>query len=106
MAYAKLVRDQNGSPIQALSLSPSGVATAAISSSSVSAALPAGCDIVRIAASNDCYIKFGDGTVVAAAGDSVFPKGAELFAIPAGTTHIAVIQLGAVAGVVSITPML
>lgn len=105
MAYTKLVRDQNGSTVQALGPSPTGVATVAIGASSARVALPSNCDVIRVAASNDCYIKFGDVTVAATASDTIFPKGAELFTIPAGTTYLAVIQLGAVTGNVSITPM-
>lgn len=105
-AFSKLVRDQNGFPVQALSPDPAAVARVAIGASSARVALPANSDIVRVAASDDCVIKFGDNTVTAVeASDSVFPKGAEVVAVPAGATNLAVINLSGSSGVVSVTRM-
>ena len=108
MAQATLRRDKVGFPIQALApdYTSGAVASVSIGASATSAALPSDCDVVRVAASNDCYIRFGLTGLAAVATDSVFPKGVELFSVPAGATHFSVIQLGAVTGTVSVTRML
>lgn len=103
MAYASLPSDQSGREIQALSPTTNG--TISIGAASARVAVPAGCDVVRLAASCNCYIKFGDSAVAAAATDHVFPTGAEVMKLPAGVTHIAAIQLGAVTGTLSISAM-
>lgn len=108
MASSKLQRDQNGEAIQALSPAPASVASVAIGAASARVALPAGVgagDIVRVASNNKCFFKFGDNTVAATGTDSLFPIGTELFVVPVGATHIAVIQDGAVTGLVTITQM-
>ena len=104
MPFSRLPLDQFGKPIPVLGEAGTPVNLTA-GAASVSGALPANCDVVRVACLNDCYIDFGTSGVVAAAGTSMFmPKGAELFKVPSGATHIAVIQ-HTTGGVVSVAPM-
>jgi hypothetical protein len=98
--------DQNGFPIQTLGLSAQ---TVKITVSGVTArgTLPAGAsheDIVRLASNTDCHIKFGDDTVEATTDDALFTQGVEAFKVPAGVTHIAVIQVSA-GGIMTINEM-
>lgn len=76
-----------------------------IGGSSVRVALPSGPQVVRLAATGNCWIKFGDGTVTATTSDTLFPAGVEVVKIPTGVTHIAAIQDGASTGSLSITGM-
>lgn len=102
----RLPRDQDSHPIQVLSVEESTVVLLDITPVSLRAALPASSDVVEIAASDACYIKFGDSSVVAAASTSrVFPLGAAAYKVPIGATHLAVIQLGGSAGTLSIARM-
>lgn len=61
--------------------------------------------VVRVAATENCYIKFGDSGVTATANDVLFPAGVEYFSIPPGTTHVACIQVDTV-GPITFTEML
>lgn len=101
MSNSKLPIDQNGNPIQALALASN--ANAAIGLSSVTIAIPANTDIVRIAATAGCRIKFGPSSVTASVVDTVFPIGVEVFKVPAGATHLAVIQEGAASGALTVS---
>lgn len=108
MSTSNLPRDQRGFPIQALAPNPAAVVSVAIGAASARVAFPAGVtagDVVRVAANNKCFIKFGTVAVVATGTDSLFPIGTELFKIPDGCTDLAVIQDGAVTGLVTITQM-
>jgi len=61
--------------------------------------------VVRVAALNACYCKFGDATVVATANNIlVQPADAVLLTVPKGATHIAGIQ-DAAAGKLNIQPV-
>lgn len=101
MAYANLPKDQNGHVIQALSLEPTLNVKGAVAATTARVALPAG-DVVRIASTTDCYIRFGDSSVEAAATDAVFPIGSEFLKVPSGATHMAFIRVTA-DGVISVT---
>lgn len=88
-------RDVSGTAIQALC--PSGP-TSSINTSgaSASAALPAGLqegEIVRVAATHDCYIKFGQSGLSATATDILMPAGVEYFVLPKNATHFAGLQV-------------
>jgi hypothetical protein len=100
---ASLVRDSSGNAVQAMT--PSTTANVSIGVSSNRVALPAGADIVRLASNAKGYFAFGTSTVTASGSDVMFPIGAELFVVPDGATHIAVIQDGAVTGAMNITKM-
>lgn len=98
-----LPRDAAGNAIQALA--PDATVNVAIGVASAAAALPAGAQIVRVASNAKCFVKFGLVGLVAAGTDLMFPSGAELFTVPAGATHVAVIQDGAVTGSLNVTRM-
>lgn len=103
MANVSLPQDQKGNAVQALA--PSTNANVAIGAASANVALPAGAEVVRIAASCNCFINFGNSTITASGTSPVFNAGAEIFKVPVGATHIAVIQNGAVTGTLSATRM-
>lgn len=96
-------RDASGNSVQALA--PDTTANVAIGAASVTSALPAGAQIVRIASNAKCFFKFGGVAVTATGTDSMFPLGVELFVVPVGATYIAAIQDGAVTGSLNITKM-
>lgn len=105
MPFARLPSDQNGTPIQVLAPATAATVVLTAGATSVRAALPANCEVVRVAAVNDCYVAFGDSNVVASGANMLFTKGSELFDIPIGATHMAVIQ-HTTGGAVTVTPML
>lgn len=107
MSTPKLLRDAFARPVQALAPEDGNVVTLTAGAASVRGALPADCFAVRIACVNDCYFNFGNSAVVAGAGAGqghFLAKGVELSKVPAGSTHIAVIQHTA-GGVVSVSTM-
>lgn len=59
---------------------------------------------VRIAASNAAYVKIGDSTVTASAGDFVVQPGDALVVKAHGHTHVAALQQ-TTAGTVQISPL-
>jgi hypothetical protein len=56
-----------------------------------SSAFPAGTKFVRLVASADCRIEFGEGTVDATADSEMFQTGEHVVAVD-GATHLSVIQ--------------
>lgn len=94
MKKISLVRDTSNAPIQAVSVTGTPV-NITLTGTSQRSALPTGLvngEICRMASTIDCFFKFGDDTVVAAAGDSsLFTAGVEYMKVPPGITHIAVI---------------
>jgi hypothetical protein len=103
---ANLPLDRNSVAVQILG--PGNyVAGFACTAASARTALPTGTvegDIVRIASSQDCYIKFGTVTVTATTSDILFLAGAEFLKVPYGATHVAAIRVGS-DGVVQVTKM-
>jgi hypothetical protein len=77
---------------------------------SASAAIPVASDgnrprYIRIASTNQCYVKLGTSGVTAAAGDiMVQPADSVILHVPMGITHIAAIQ-EASAGKANIVPL-
>jgi len=63
-----------------------------------------GAYIVRLHATKDCYVNFGDSTVTASASDMPMDAGTEVFGVPSNTTYIAAIQNSA-AGTLTVTPI-
>jgi len=102
MAKPSLPKDQWGEEIPVLG--PGATLTLTAGAASSSGALPAEAFVVRVAAVNDCYIAFGTSGVTASGTSVFFPKGSELFKVPATATHMAVIQ-HTTGGVVSVTVM-
>lgn len=104
------VHSLNGDTIQVLppqsSPAPQSITT---SGTSAQAALPAGSVIVRLAATEDMYIKFGNTGLSAAATDILFLAGTEVMAVPRDSNgnlydYIAAIQVST-AGVLNIVRM-
>jgi len=95
MAVQKTVRgghtSEQGDTMQALPLNQNIHAKQAVGGSSVRLDVT-GAKIVRVASSTDSYIKWGNGSVVAAVTDVYFPAGVEVLVIPNGMTHLAIIQ--------------
>jgi len=104
MSKVVLKTDINGRALQSLTPSTTSV-NGAISGSSVRIALPTGASVIRVAATSNCYLEFGDVTVVAASTDMVFPTGVEVLSVNPSWTHVAIIQVGADTGVLSVTEM-
>lgn len=102
MPFATLPKDQNGFPIQALAPAPTRNINGTIGAASARVALPASSDVVRLCATADCYIRFGDSAVNAANSDAIFVKGAEILKIPTGATHLAFLQVST-GGSISVT---
>jgi hypothetical protein len=90
-----LTRDINGTAVQALR--PSGnVANITFSGVSASVQLPTGLitgEIVRVAATETCYIAFGGPSITATTSDILMPAGVEYFILPNATTHVAALQV-------------
>jgi hypothetical protein len=98
--------DQNGFPIQTLALGTS-TNTIVVGGSSLRQPLPSGAgaeDIVRLACNTDCFIIFGDSTVVATSSDALFTAGVEAFKVPDGATHVAAIQESS-SGIMTLTEL-
>lgn len=74
-----------------------------VAAASANVALPAGSTLIRLTATNDCYVQFGsDDTVAAVATDMLFLKGTEVMFVPAVSdtdptpmTWIAALQVAA-----------
>jgi predicted GH43/DUF377 family glycosyl hydrolase len=101
----QMVRDTGGNVVQALYPSINVSLNVTNVSSRVAMADPI--SLVRIAASVDCYMKFGDSTVTATTSDMLFPAGAEIFSVEdPRITHIAALLVGSTPGVLTATKML
>ncbi len=89
-------------------LTPGAIATnTAVIVTTSSTALPTGAgvgDIIRVAATQDCHINFGNSGVTATAAHHLFTSGIEYFTVPALATHLAAIRV-ATDGTMSITLM-
>lgn len=57
--------------------------------------------IIRLSATKDCYIAFGDGQATADATKTLFLKGTESWKLPANTNFIAAISVDGTAGILS-----
>ena len=94
MAYeldGTLTVDKNAMPVQVLELDT--VVTNSVTASSQAVTLPSGTvggDIIRVAASENCYIVFG---ATADANDHLFIQGVEYFRVPDGATQLSVIRV-------------
>lgn len=95
MGTPRMVKDKAGREIQVLAddTAASMVDTITVGAASARVAIPAGALVVRLAATVNCYYKWGDNTVTAAAGDRIMIAGVEMKAVPEGVTHIAAIQV-------------
>lgn len=100
-----LPKDNNSNAVQALF--PIATVNMTINDAgSTRLTLPADTELVRIAVSQDCYIKFGGSTVTATTSDAFFPVGAEVFACTDnGITHVAAFGTQISNGVLSASKM-
>jgi hypothetical protein len=98
-----LQRDLNSVPVQ--SLIPQSPVSVALSGSSQLLAIPAGTKFLRVAATGNAWIEFGTGSAVATTSSLLFPGGVEVFPITNEITHLAVLQVGASTGFISINRM-
>ncbi len=107
MKVQKTVRgghtSEQGDTMQALPLNQVVHGKQAVSGTSARLDMT-GAKIIRLASSTDSYVKWGDDTVVATTIDVYFPAGVEVLVIPAGMTHLAIIQ-EASGGIVTATQL-
>lgn len=100
----QLLRDKWQAAIQALSPVDGGSSNISVGAGSTNGVLPTNAEIVRCAATGNCYLKFGFGSApTATTSDMLFPSGSEIIVVPDGATHFAVIQAGASTGTFSMT---
>jgi hypothetical protein len=100
-----LETDQNGRALQSLAPNQIGVQLIAIGGTSVRVPIPTESQVVRIAATGNCYVAFGDNSIVATSSHMLFPVGVELFTVKPTWTHVAVIAEAGATGNVSISDM-
>lgn len=107
MAVPKPVmpRDNNSDAIQTLSPLEGTVVQLTISAGNSSIALPEDAEVIEVAASDLCRLKFGTASVDATSGARVFPPGVAVYKVPEGATHVAVTQIGTSSGFVTICEM-
>lgn len=99
-----LQRDLNSVPVQ--SLYPQSPASVSLSGTSQTIAIPAGTKFLRIASTGNAWIEFGTSSGVTATTSSLlFPGGVEVFPITPDITHVAVLQVGASTGFISVNRM-
>ena len=104
-AARNLPADDNLNPIQVLGPGPS--VTVAIGTATANVALPTAATILRCANNVNMCAAFGDSNVtVSATNNMLVTSGAEVFLVPAGATHVAVIAAdGVTIGEASFTEM-
>lgn len=96
-------KDRHSQPIQVLAPYEESAVTLTIAPGNARVALPAYAQVVEIAASENCRIRFGDSSVDATVSNArLFPNGVGVVAVPPGATHIAVTQYNGSAGLVSV----
>lgn len=100
---ATLLRDNNGQPVHALQ--PFNPGSVVLSATSQALAIPTDSKFIRVAATGASWVAFGTSGVVATTSSILFPPGVEVFPVPDGVTHVAVIQVGASTGYFSINRM-
>lgn len=100
-----LIKDGDGHGVQAL-IPTTTVTNTITNGAAVRYTLPTDTNLVRIGATCNCYIKFGDSGVTATSADIVFPIGAEVLNMEArGWTHISILGIDSSPGYASITRM-
>lgn len=102
----KLPNSFNATEVPVASIT-TDVAKITTSGSSSDAVLPTGATVgtlIRVAATQDCHIKFGSGATTATNTDTLFPAGVEIMQVPIGVDRIAAIQ-DTTAGVLTVTTM-
>ena len=86
-------QEARGGDIAALQLDTAGALNGTTGAATVRIVLPTTSAIIRIAVTQNTYIRFGDNTVTATAADFIIPAGAEYFKVPLGVTDLAFLQV-------------
>lgn len=105
MGNVNLPRASSGDFVQILGPDTAGAVQGTIGATSARVAIPSGAKIIRVAASQTCFLNFGDSTVEASSGDMYFPSGVEYFSVESGITHIAFIEIGAAGGLLNVVKL-
>ena len=102
-AQATMFTDTNGNPLPALRIGT--IVNDQVTSSSRESAIPSGSTCIEISSTTDCYVTIGSsgGTASSTTG-MFFPKGAAIYAVGEGQTHIQYIYESAV-GRITITKL-
>ena len=97
MTINLLPLDTNGNPIDAMRLRAGGAQKIAFTATSARQASAFATDrlVISIYATQDCFVKTGDGTVVATTNDHFIPAGFWARIALKGHTHIAAIRSSA-----------
>lgn len=101
-----LPKDRDSIPVQVLSVQEDTVVFANIAGGNNRVALPPDSEIVEVAASDVCRVKFGNSSVDATSGTSrIFPQGVAVYKLPPGATHISVTNYNASSGILTVARM-
>ena len=91
-----LPKSLDATDIQVPALSNSVLSLSPTTSVAATGALPVtsadGC-VVRVAATEDVYIRFDTSAVAATSTDTVFPRGVESFMVPRGASHFSALAI-------------
>lgn len=99
-----LPKDRDSVSIQVLAPDETAVVSVTIAAGNQRVALPSNCEIVEVAASDNCLMVFGDSSVDVTTGTRrLFPAGSAVYRVPPGATHIAVTSFSASSGTVTVT---
>jgi len=90
MGKPVLERDKNGVPIQ--SLAPEFIINLTLGAASSINILPVNTKVLRLTATQECWLAFGGATIVATTSGILFPAGVEIFTVPEAATYIAALQ--------------
>jgi hypothetical protein len=100
-----LPRDRDGIPMQVLSVQEDTVIQLSIAAGNQRTTLPPDAEVVEVAATDVCRLKFGNASVDATASARVFPGGTQIYKLPPGATHVAITQVGTSSGFVTVARM-
>jgi hypothetical protein len=100
----KLISDANGVGVQEV-FHPEASQNINIGVASALSTDLTGVEIVRLVATGNCHVKFGNSTITAGATDMYVPTDTPEYFSLGGDTYIAVIQDAAALGLLFITPM-
>lgn len=107
----ELHADKHGRPPQVLAPS-GGTLTVAIGAASAGGFLPGDrraikekSRVIRVTATKDCYLEFGDGSATATSSSMIFQQGTEAMRLPDNTNYAAAMTLDGSSGALSITVM-
>ena len=103
---ASLPYDVNGAMIQTLAPDEDTVVQVSIAAGNNTSPLPTNAQIVEVASSDLCRIKFGDSGVDATSGVArLFPLGVAVYRVPVGATHVACTRVGTSTGLVTVASL-